>query len=89
MKSDELISGIMQTLVTCGSVLALQKSFPDFKVDSLSTCTPAVWKQCRKQLEVKIAEKGMKAKLDWLPKQAPKSIDDIPLPTGASVKTEL
>lgn len=84
VKTDEMISAIVQALFTCGSVLALEPSFPQFQVSSLTSCTPAVWRQCRKQLETKLASKGIKATLDWLPKEAPKSIDDIPMP----VKTE-
>jgi hypothetical protein len=78
VKPDEILSGIMSVLFTCGSVLALDKSMPQFKVDSLSSCTPKVWTKCRKKLQAKLSEKGVKATLDWLPKQAPKSIDDIP-----------
>jgi len=85
VKIDELISNIVQVLFTCGSVLALEKQMPDFKVASLSACTPAVWKQCRGRLESKLQEKKIKASLDWLPKEAPTSLDDIPI---AGDKTE-
>lgn len=80
VKEHELISGIMQSIFTCGSVLALEKEMPSFKVPSLTSCTPSVWKQCRKQLETKLAAKGVKASLDWIPKEAPTSIDAIPKP---------
>merc|ERR1711971_181549 len=68
VKLDEVIDNILRVLITCGSVSALQKTMPEFKMSSLTTCTPAVWKQCRKQLEVKVIEKGIvSAKFDWLP----------------------
>lgn len=84
VKHEEKINGILNVLFQCGSVLALDPSFPDFKVSSLTMCHPDVWKQCRSQLEVTLKKKGVKASLDWLPKKAPKSKDDIKV----SVKTE-
>jgi len=78
VKLDEVIENILRVLMTCGSVSALQKTMPEFKMSSLTTCTPAAWKQCRKQLEAKVFEKGIvSAKFDWLPKEAPSSIDEI------------
>jgi len=76
VKLEELISGIMSTLFHCGSVLALDNVLFNVK-GSVGVCTPAVWKQCRKQLKAKIDEKGVTASLDWLPKEAVKSLDSI------------
>jgi len=89
VKDGELISAILQTLFTCGSVLALGKPMPEFKVPTLTTCTPAVWRQCRKQLQTKLAKKGVKATLAWLPKEAPTSTDDIPVAGALPGKAEL
>jgi len=85
VKTEELISAILTVLFTCGSVLSLETSMPQFKVSSLTHCTPKVWTQCRKQLETKLWEKGIQAKLEWLPKKAPKSIEDIPKPGPAAI----
>lgn len=86
VKVEELINGIMNVLFTCGSVLALEGVLPNLK-GSVGVCTPAVWKQCRKQLKAKIDEKpGATASLDWLPKEAVRSPDLI---GKASAKTEL
>jgi hypothetical protein len=82
VKLEESITSILQVLFTCGSVLALEKSMPQFKVSSLTQCTPAVWKQCRKKLEAKALEKNPSLKFDWLPKEAPTSMDDIPMPAA-------
>jgi hypothetical protein len=84
VKHEEKVNGILNVLFQCGSVLALDPSFPDFKVSSLTMCHPDVWKQCRSQLEVTLKKKGVRASLDWLPKKAPKSKDDIKV----FVKTE-
>jgi len=89
VKLDEVIPGILSNLLQCGSVLALEKTMPKLKATSVSTCTPAVWKRCRKQLVDKTKEKGLSVTLDWLPKEAPKSIDDIPLVSLETEKAEL
>jgi hypothetical protein len=90
VKLDEVIENILRVLITCGSVSALQKKMPEFKMSSLTTCTPAVWKQCRKQLEAKVFEKGLHGpKFEWLPKEAPTSIDDINAAASSGKAEEL
>jgi hypothetical protein len=90
VKLDEVIDNILRVLITCGSVSALQKKMPEFKMSSLTTCTPAVWKQCRKQLEAKVFEKGLHSpKFEWLPKEAPTSIDDINAAASSGKAEEL
>lgn len=80
VKEQEMISQILQVLFTCGSVLALSEPMKQFQVSTLTTCTPEVWKTCRQKLETKLSAKGVQAKLDWLPKEAPTSMDAIPKP---------
>lgn len=87
--TEEALTGILSVLLQCGSTLALDKSMPNLGVHSLSTCTPAAWKQCRKSLEGRIKEKGVAASLAWLPKQAPTSLDDIPAETPTKAQEEL
>jgi len=82
VKSDEAIGGILQVMLQCGSTLALDKTMPNLGVQSLSSCTPAVWKQCRKALQDRLKTKGTSASLAWLPKEAPKSVEDIVVPSG-------
>jgi len=85
---EEAIPGIINTLLTCGSVLALTKEFADFDVASMSTCTPKVWKQCRKKLESSFEEQKISATLSWLPKEAPKSAYDLPAAEESSKAKE-
>ncbi|CAK0907635.1 unnamed protein product, partial [Prorocentrum cordatum] len=73
VKVDAAIKGILSVMLTCGSMLALDSVMPELEVQKLSTCTPEVWKQCRKQLKAKLKEKGSSATLDWLPEEAPRS----------------
>lgn len=89
VKLDELINGILSTLFTCGSVLALDGVLPGLKAP-VGVCSAAVWKQCRSQLEKKVAEKGVKVSLDWLPKEAVKSAEALAKPKAkASAEGEL
>lgn len=78
VKIDEVIPGILSNMLQCGSVLTLDKAMPKLDVGSLEACSPAIWKQCRKQLVAKLKKKGADVKLEWLPKEAPKSLDDLP-----------
>jgi len=80
VKEAEVISAMLQVIFTCGSVLSLESSMPQYQVASLTSCTPKVWTQCRSQLQAKLKSQGIKATLDWLPKTAPKSVDDVPKP---------
>jgi len=77
VKNEEVISSILQLLLQCGSTLALDAQMPDLSVKTLSSCTPAVWKKCRKTLASKIKAKGVTASLAWLPEAAPTSLDSI------------
>lgn len=88
VKSEEAVSGILSVMLQCGSTLALDKAMPNLGVQSLSTCTPAAWKQCRSALEARLKLRGTSVSLSWLPKEAPKSVDDIAVPE-ASGKEEL
>merc|ERR1712007_180700 len=65
VKVDEAIKGILATLFQCGSTLALDEKMPQLGVRSMSTCTPQVWKQCRKMLESKLKEKSSSVSLSW------------------------
>jgi len=83
VKIEEEIQGIVSVLLQCGSTLALDKTYPTFKVRETTVCTPEVWKQCRKRLQAKLKEKKVDVSLSWLPEEAPRSIDDIPDPKAA------
>lgn len=86
-KSEEVISGIMNTLFQCGSVLAMKTDMPHITTGS-SVCTEKVWKQCRKKLKAEMTRLGKKSvTLDWLPEKAPKSIDAI-RPTSKAEATK-
>lgn len=74
---DEALPGILNVLFQCGSVLALKKSMPEL-AKTKHSCTKDVWTRCRNRLKEKLAEKGVKASLAWLPKEAPESADDVP-----------
>merc|ERR1712007_315600 len=84
VKMDEAIPAIITVMMQCGSIMALDKPLPHLKANKLSVCTPAVWKKCRSRLAELLNEKGSTATLNWLPKQAPSSIDDIKSPTQKS-----
>jgi len=84
VKHEEAVGGILSVMLQCGSTLALDKAMPQLNVHSLSTCTPAAWRQCRKQLDAKLKEKGVSASLAWLPTEAPKSVDDIVMAEAGS-----
>lgn len=78
VKPEDAISSIVSVLLTCGSVLALRGTMPEFNIDQLtSVCTPAIWKRCRNQLKKQLDVKGVKATLAWLPLKAPSSVEDI------------
>mmetsp|Transcript_21842 Transcript_21842/g.49752 ORF Transcript_21842/g.49752 Transcript_21842/m.49752 type:complete len:555 (-) Transcript_21842:130-1794(-) len=77
IKVDEALSGILNTLLVCGSVYSLDKPMPDMGVRSSGPCTKQVWKRCRHQLQEKLKVKGSAARLDWLPEDMPKSPDDM------------
>jgi len=77
VKNEELISSILQILFQCGSMLALDTQMPELSVKTLSTCTPAVWKKCRKTLVSKLKAKKSTASLAWIPEEAPTSLDSI------------
>lgn len=75
VKMEEAISGILEVMLHCGSVLALDSKMPHLNVKEMSACTPTVWKKCRSKLQAKLKEKKSSAKLDWLPEKAPSSAD--------------
>jgi len=80
VRPDEAVPGILSVLLQCGSTLALDKAMPNLGVQSLGTCTPSAWKQCRRALEARLKAKGISASLDWLPQEAPTSVSDVGLP---------
>mmetsp|Transcript_162500 Transcript_162500/g.520888 ORF Transcript_162500/g.520888 Transcript_162500/m.520888 type:complete len:555 (+) Transcript_162500:48-1712(+) len=89
VKQEEAISGILQVLLQCGSVLALDMSMPNLGLKDLTVCTPAVWRDCRAQLDAKLKAKGSKATLSWLPVEPPSSLDALPAPGKAASLDEL
>eukprot|EP00429_Kryptoperidinium_foliaceum_P052093 CAMPEP_0176091406 /NCGR_PEP_ID=MMETSP0120_2-20121206/45783_1 /TAXON_ID=160619 /ORGANISM="Kryptoperidinium foliaceum, Strain CCMP 1326" /LENGTH=557 /DNA_ID=CAMNT_0017425299 /DNA_START=23 /DNA_END=1696 /DNA_ORIENTATION=+ len=89
VKLDELLPGILSVLLQCGSTLVLDKEMPQLKVEGLTVCTKAVWKQCRSQLKTKLKEKGSTASLAWLPEEPPKSLSDLRSSEAQRVVDEL
>jgi len=81
VKNEELISSILQLMLQCGSTLALDAEMPELGVKTMSSCTPAVWKKCRKTLVSKLKTKGVT--LAWIPEEAPMSLDSIGPGTAA------
>lgn len=77
VKEEEQIQGILSVLLQCGSTLALDKSMPQLGVRGLSSCTPKAWQDCRSRLVSMLEDKESTVKLEWLPKEAPTSVDDI------------
>jgi len=78
VSEQEQLPGIFEVLLTCGSALALTNVMPQLgDVSTETVCSPAVWRKCRKRLETKLRDKGIKASLDWLPKEAPSSAEDV------------
>jgi hypothetical protein len=77
VKVEEALGGILANLVTCGSLLALDKSMPELNAKTISMCTPKVWKQCRKQLQAMVKAKGIDVSLSWLPVEAPSSMEGL------------
>lgn len=80
VKAEEAISGILSVLLQCGSTLALDKAMPALGVQSLTTCTPKAWRKCRGALAERLKAKGSGATLDWLPREAPTSLEDVAPP---------
>lgn len=80
--ASDRVTGIISTILQCGSVLVMQKDMPSM-VSKESVCTEKVWKQCRKKLKAELTKMGKTASLDWLPAEAPDSIDALGNPAAA------
>lgn len=70
ISTDDLIKGILDVLLTCGSVIWVSKEAPALDISKDSLCTPKVWGICRKALKDNLALKGEAVSLDWLPEKA-------------------
>merc|ERR1712107_613504 len=55
---DEMIKGILNVIMQCGSVLALDKSMPQLQVNGLTICSQKIYKKCRGRLQAVLKDKA-------------------------------